>query len=209
MQNNRRNVGILIIIIGLILIALIIYFGFLRKSPSTGPEGAATTTPTVTSQLPTGPEVSTTTPSDKPRNYQKYDISQEASRPTGAADLAKRAMLYSERLGSYSSQSDYSNFTDLKIYMTDSLRVWSDKYVAELKSQVKSSAYYGIETKALTTELKSFDDKAGTADIVITTERRESTEKIGGGEPFIQKIDLSFVKTASGDWLMDKAYWEK
>jgi hypothetical protein len=209
MQNNRRNVGILIIIIGLILIALIIYFGFLRKSAPVEPEGTATTTPTVTSQLPTGPEVSTTTPSDKPRNYQKYDISQEAPRPTGSADLAKRAMLYSERLGSYSSQSDYSNFTDLKIYMTDSLRVWSDKYVAELKSQVKNNAYYGIETKALTTEVKSFNDKSGTADIVVTTERRESTEKIGGGEPFIQKIDLSFVKTASGDWLMDKAYWEK
>lgn len=208
MQNNRRNIGILIIIIGLILIGLIIYFGFLRKT-STGPTETATTTPSVTSQLPTGPETSTTTPSDKPRNYQKYDISKETPRPVGAADLAKLAMSYSARLGSYSSQSDYSNFTDLSIYMTDSLRAWSDKYVAELKSKTKSSAYYGITTNALTTEVKSFDDKAGTAEIVVTTERRESTETIGGGEPFIQKIDLSFVKNAAGDWLMDKAYWEK
>ncbi len=208
MQNNRRNIGILIIIIGLILIALIIYFGFLKKAPSAGPVEVATTTPVVTPQLPSGPETSTTTPSDKPRDYQKYDISKEAPRSIGASDLAKRAMLYCERLGSYSSQSDYSNFTDLKIYMTDSLRSWSDKYVAELKSKIKSNTYYGIETKALTTEVNSFDDKAGTAEITVTTERRESTEKIGGGEPFIQKINLSFVKTASGDWLMDKAYWE-
>ena len=122
--------------------------------------------------------------------------------------MEQRAAAYAERLGSYSTQSDYGNFTDLKIYMTASLQDWADKYVATQKAAAKSGSYYGITAKTLTTEVKSFDDKAGTAEIIVTTERRESTEAIGGGEPFRQNLDLKFLKV-NGEWLMDSAYWVK
>jgi len=205
MQTNRKTIGLLFVLLGLIVIVAIIYFVFMKKAaveePLTPPNNP-------TSQLPAGEEKGMTTPSDQPRNYTQYDVTKEAAHTINAADLAQRSRSYAERLGSYSTQSDYGNFTDLKIYMTASLQTWSDKYVAEQKASAKSDSYYGITAKALTTEIKSFDDKAGTAEIVVTTERRESTEKIGGGEPFTQKLDLSFLKV-NGEWLMDKAYWEK
>ena len=67
MQNNRKTLGILIILLGLAVILLIVYFGFLKKetTPSAETLPAATT-----AQLP--PAVpATTTPSDKPLNRQE------------------------------------------------------------------------------------------------------------------------------------------
>lgn len=208
MFTNRKSTGLIVIIIGLILIGLIVYFGFLRKTPT-----AVDTTPGALTpggaQLPTGPTVGTTTPGDTPRNFQQYDLSKEPAHQTDAEDLAKIAMSFAERLGSFSSQSNYGNFTDLKIFMTESFREWADKYVAEQKSQAQQAgAYYGIVTQALTATVKNFDAAAKTARITVATERRESSEKINGGNAFRQNIDITFSKV-NDDWLVDAAYWEK
>jgi len=204
MQTNRKKIGIGLIILGLVLILAIIYFWFFRGGAVM--PTITNNTPVATGTLPAQSE-GTTTPSDKARNYQQYDISQEPVHKTDVTDLEKRAMAYAARLGSYSSNSNYNNFDDLNMYMTAGLRTWVAQYIEGLKTQAKGKAYYGIMTTALLTEVKSFDDKAGTADIVVTTERRVSTEKIGGGEPYIQKIELIFVKV-NNEWLMDKAYWQ-
>ncbi len=208
MQNNsRKKLGILIIVLGLIIIILIIYFLFWKKSPSTVP-----TTPSgseIIGPPPSLPEVGTTTPSDKPRNYQQYNIANEPEHKINANDLGKISMSFAERFGSFSNQSNYGNFTDLKILMTDSMKTWADKYVTDLKNQPQAgSSYYGVVTTAITFEVKKFDDKAGQANIIVATQRRESTEKINGGAPYSQNLDLSLVKK-NGEWLFDKAYWQK
>jgi hypothetical protein len=208
MQTNRKQIGLLLILVGLLLLILIIYFGFSKKTPTvvpTGPTGPSTTT----GQIPSGPSTGTTTPGDRPTNYLKYDLSQEAPHVTNATDLEKIGMSLAERFGSYSNQSDYSNFTDLKIFMTDNMKAWVDTYIIDLKkNSVAGAGYSGQETKALTAKTTSFDDKAGTALVIVTVERSASTDQIGGGTPEIAKLDLTFKKI-NNDWLMDKAYWEK
>jgi hypothetical protein len=87
------------------------------------------------------------------------------------------------------------------------MEAWVDKNVSDLKSKAQGSSYYGIVTDAITFEVKSFDDNAGRAEILVATQRRESTEKINGGTPYSQNLSLSLVK-ANGEWLFDKAYWE-
>ena len=77
MPINRKTLGISLIVVGLILIVVIIYFGFL-KQPATSP--APVPAPTTTQTLPRGPVVGTTTPSDVPR-CQQYDLSQGNSAP--------------------------------------------------------------------------------------------------------------------------------
>jgi hypothetical protein len=207
MLNNRKQIGILIISLGLLILLVILYFIF-RQPTATTPSSSVNPSNQSGPNLPATPTAGTTTPSSLVSNKQ-FDISKEKPHVIGLADLAKRAMLYSERFGSYSNQSDYGNFSDLKIFMTPGLRTWTDKYINDLKKNASSSAgYYGIETKALTTEAKSFDDKAGTANITVTTQRRESREQIGGGDPYLQKIDFTFVKSGN-DWLIDKIYWQK
>jgi len=92
--------------------------------------------------------------------------------------------------------------------MTDSLKDWVDTYVQKLKSEKKSNTYYGIVTRALTAEVKSFDEQAGTANIVVVTERSESTESINGGTAYQQRLELKFKKVGK-DWLVNEAYWQK
>ncbi len=207
MINNRKIWGIFIIIIALAILAVIIYFSFFAKSlvpPTIEPD-----TPSVTGQLPGEPYVGTTTSGDKPRNYQEYDISQELTHKFNANDLSKMAMAFSERFGSYSNQSNYDNFIDLKIFMTDSMKAWADRYVDELRKQPSgSNVYYGISTKALTSEVIEFDEKSGEAEIIVTTQRRESTEKVDDNSSYLQKITITMVKV-NGEWLVDTAYWEK
>ncbi len=207
MQNNRRNLGLLIIAIGLIVLALVIYFTFFFQAPA-APEVLPNETVTSTPQLENGPTTGTTTPSDKPRNQQTYNLSQETPHQFNINDLTKMASIFAERFGSFSSQSDYGNFTDLKIFMTDSLQNWVDTYIQKIKAAYSSKTYYGIVTKALTTEVKSFDDKAGSADIIVTTQRSESTEKINGGTPYRQNLELKFKKIGN-DWLVNEVYWQK
>ncbi len=202
-QANRRKVGILLIIIGLLIAILFVYFAFLRRPVTTGPGE------TPGGQTPSGEELSTTTPGDQPRNYQRYNISQEAPHQTNASDLAKLAMAFSERFGSYSNQSDYGNFTDLKIFMTKSLQEWADNYVAGLKEQAKDpSEYFGLSTKAITAETKNFDDQAGTAQVTVSTQRRESSVSPEEERTYMQDIDVYFLKSG-GQWLVDRVYWEK
>lgn len=205
MQADRKKMGIFIIIIALILIILIIYFIFLKKAPV--PVDTVPVESGATGQLPASEQVGATTVSDAPKAA-SYNVAAAAPHKVNADDLGKQSMSFAERFGSFSSQSNYGNFTDLKMFMTSNMQTWVDEYIVELKSQKSASSYYGLTTKALTYEVKKFDDKAGQAEITIGTQRRESTEEINGGQSYIQNLDLSLVKV-NGDWLFDRAYWQK
>jgi hypothetical protein len=207
MQADRKKIGIFIIILGLVVIFLIIYFVFLKNKPTTAPLTNGPTASTTT-QLPQETKVGTTTPGDAPRNYQKYDISKEPVHKTTGDDLGKISMSFASFLGTYSNQANYGNFTDVNILMTDNMKTWSDSYVASLKKQIQNQTYYGIVTSALIYKVEKFDDASGQAEILVTTQRKESTDKINGGTPYIQTLDLTLVKV-NNEWLFDKAYWGK
>jgi hypothetical protein len=204
-MENRKKLGILIIVVGLLIIAAIIYFIFIKKPQ----EAALPTEPTASStvQLPE-PDSSDITPSDKPRNYQQYDISKEAEHTTNANDVAKLSASFAERLGSFSNESNYRNFEDLNIFMTASMRDWADEYVEKMRAENPyNGTYYGITTKAISTEVKSFNEAQGNAEVTIVTQRREV--KLDGGENnYQQTLRLTFLKQ-NGQWLVDGAYWEK
>jgi hypothetical protein len=205
-MKNRERLGLIFIIIGVIILFSLIYLVFFNNAS----QDVTVVTPGQSDapQFPASSDTNATTTDTRPRNYTQYDISKEPVHEFNANDLAKMAMAFSERFGSFSSQSDYGNFTDLKLFMTDSLQEWVDSYVDKLRREDKSTGYYGIMTRAIATDVKSFDDKAGEAQVIVTTERSESAESINGGVPYAQKLDLRFVKV-NGDWLVDEVYWDK
>ncbi len=203
MENNRKKTGIVLIILGLIIIALIIYFGFLKKDKE---DLVVVESPIV--ETPLTPEADLGSPSDLPRTWQP-NLSAESDHIFNKTDLEKRAKAFAERFGSYSNQSNYSNFSDLEIFMTKSFADWSKAYVEQLRETAPSyEVYYGISTRALTTELISFNETSGQAEINVLTERSESSANGGDLEPYQQKILLKFNKLGN-DWLVDAAYWEK
>lgn len=206
-QASRQKLGIFIIIIGLLIVIAIIYFGFLKPAAPTAE--VTPNTAVINGQLPTGTNPAVTTTSETPRAVVNYDVTKEAPHKVNVSDVTRIAMAFAERFGSYSNQSSYGNFTDLKIMMTNNMKNWADNYVTGLKaSNTNSSVYYGITTNALTNETKNFDDASGVAQIIVSTKRQENTEALVPSPAYVQKLDLDFKKV-NGEWLVDRAYWEK
>lgn len=200
---NRKRALIAIILLGSLIIAVIIYLVWFKKAPGTPTPGAPGAPIVLT--LPK-PEINTSTPGTKPRDYQKYDISKEPIHTITANDLGKVGMTFAERIGSFSKQSNYGNIEDAKLFMTPSLRTWADTYALKLQADNKSKTYYDIATKALSFKVVKFDDQAGTAVITVKTTRKESTEAINNGVAYLQDLTLNFVRV-NDNWLVDAAYW--
>lgn len=206
MMGDRKKIGLFIIILGLVIIGLIVYFLIIKQDyiPNEPQDGVSeTTTVDPVEDFPA------TNPSNVPINYQTYDVNENGPLETTADDLGKLSMSVAERFGSFSTQSNYGNFTDLKIMMTNDMRTWVDSYVEELRNNSEEdNSYYGITTKAINYQIVSFDADSGQAEIIVNTQRRESTENINGGEPYNQDLRLELVKV-NGEWLFDAAYWSK
>lgn len=203
-MDKRQKIGLLIIVIALLLIATIIYFIFIKGDEPSPVRTDIPSDPIV--QVPEEPEISTTTPSDRPRNHQLYDISREAEHQINANDVAKIAISFAERLGSYSNQSNYGNFEDLNIFMTGSMRAWAKNYVSQMRADNPyDGSYYGITTKAITHEIVDFNDAEGTAEIIVNTHRRE-VRMSGEENVFTQDLRLVFAKE-NNQWLVNGAYW--
>ncbi len=206
MENNQKKWGIIIVLVGLILLFLVIYFTFFRAQPSEiiieEDQGD------FIGELPRDDIMPTTTPSDRPRNQKIYDISQEEEREPDVNDISKLAMSFAERLGSYSSQSNYSNIVDLQLFMTSAMKDWSYTYIERLKKENPNTSYYGISTYALSSQILSFDEKTGRAKIMVSTQRKEMSKDLAEENLFVQNIVIDLVKLDER-WLLSGAYWQK
>lgn len=207
MQENRKKIGIFLIVLGLILIVIIVYLFFIRKNEERPIDNTDRSGEISTTTEPVE-EIGTTTPNDIPRNFQEYDISKEEEHVFNSSDLAKRAKAWAERFGSFNNQSNYGNFSDLKMYMTESFSVWVDDYIQDLKAKSPSSdSYYGIVTHALSSEVVTFNETASKATVKVLTERVESDES-GEKQPYYQTLRFELIEV-NDEWLIDAAYWEK
>ncbi len=202
MNTNRKNIGILLIVLGLVLIIIIVYFAFLKvaKAPTRAPVVSTTTS---VKQLP-----SVVSSSSGQSNSSPATSAPELSKPTvhkvSADDLGKIAMAFSGRLGSFSNQSTYNNISNLGILMTDSMRSWSKTYITRLSKEHKNSGiFYSIVTHPLLFTVDSFNRDSGKAQITVTTQRQ-----VQGSQAYNQKIRINFLRV-NGKWLVDGAYWLK
>lgn len=124
-------------------------------------------------------------------------------------DLMRMAASFAERFGSYSNQSNFSNISDLKIFMSEKMKKWADDFVAEQRAKTNSTdIYFGLTTKAVGKELKSYDDDVGRATVLVHTRRREASITTGNtSNIYDQSIEIIFVKE-NGAWKVDNAFWQ-
>lgn len=136
-----------------------------------------------------------------------FDKKAEMNREWTAEDLQKMGMAFAERLGSYSSDSNYANLLDLKLFMSPEMAKWADAYVLKLQAdRNKDSVYYGISSLAVSGEVTQFDSAKGTAKAIISTQRKEI--KGTNTTNYNQKLSLEFLKI-NGEWKVDSASWLK
>jgi hypothetical protein len=207
MENNQKKWGVFIVLVGLLLLFLVIYFTFFRNQPAEVVVEEERESDFI-AELPAEEIISTTTPSDKPRDQRNYDISQEEEREADVNDVSKLAMSFAERLGSYSSQSNYSNIVDLQLFMTPAMKDWSYTYIEKLKEENPSTKYYGISTYALSSEILSYDESMGRARILVITQRKEISDDFSDENLFQQNIAIDLVKLDER-WMLSGAYWQK
>ena len=202
MENNKRLGLFIIIVAAVLLLAMAVYTYVFNKQQNAS-------SPTATSTAANPNSLMETAKKNQPVVNYTFSSTTEANRALNAEDLKKMALSFAERLGSYSNQSNYGNIEDLKIMMSDSMIKWADGYVAQLEKQNSpSAAYYGITTTAISGEVKKFDDKAGQAEILVTTQRQEMRGSGSAPKSFTQVLQVDFVKVKT-DWKVNSAVWEK
>lgn len=191
-------------IFSLALIAGIVYIIFFYKFSTAPVETAEPVEQAVKEQTPatsTEAVVEKKTTTVQPVSpLKKAEVKEE--------DLARMAASFAERFGSFSNQSDYGNIRDLQIFMTETMKTWADNYVNDAREKKgDTSIYYGIITKAISTTVNKFDSDTGLAEILVKTQRRESTGVSGNSTTFYQDIVIKY-RRESGAWRVDGIYWQ-
>jgi hypothetical protein len=207
MNMNKKFIGLIAIIFGIILILLIIYFIFFRgitKKLNTTAEPNQNNT----QDLSGTPAKNATQTKDEIKKIKIGVNAAKKGEKMSEIDLKRIASSFVERFGSYSNQAGYGNIDELEIFMTTAMKEWSKKYVEEMKSKnSNTSIYYGITTVSVTATTVSLDNDKGAAEIKVMTQRRESLGSINNSKTFYQDISVKFTKEKDV-WKVDQAFWQ-
>jgi len=209
MRNNRKTLGVIVVALGVLILALVIYLFFFNKAPNeVQTEEIINNNPI--SNLPTTGDANVDpniTPGDRPSTRTEYDISAEDEHEINEQDLVKTAKFIAERFGSYSNYSNYSNFSDLEIFMTSKMKAWANNYVSDLKASIDGGdEYFGVTTNAISAKVIEYSSDES-AVFLVTTQRAESRAQVNEGKTYNQDIEI-VLKKVSGTWLVDSAYWQ-
>jgi len=183
----------LIVIVGIGL-ALLIWWQFFRQEPVAN--NVTVTIPTDNTNVVVVNAIVNTAPANQNTNV---EVNEEL-------ELIRLANLFTERFGSYSSESEFQNIVELKSYMTKTMQVWADNYIKQLKAQPKTGGYSSVVTKAVSTEV--INSTSVKAEVKVTTQRQEEEANINGSQTYYQDISLEFNKS-DDDWLVNKATWQE
>jgi hypothetical protein len=202
MLDDRKKMGIFIVGAALIILIAIAVFVYIFNK-----KNQAATVPEQNASALTSDKLFAEAQANKPKVNYTFDPAMEAGRVWGREDVRKMAMTFASRFGSYSNQGNYTNFQDLEIFMTDQMKSSAQSYVASLRAKNNGDTnYHGFNTTAVSADIVSFDDSAGSSEILVTTQR---VETIGTGSPrnFNQNIKIN-LKKIDGQWLVDAALWQ-
>jgi len=116
------------------------------------------------------------------------------------------AMPFTERLGTYSNQSNFANLDELQPLMTEKMNNWvQNTYKVELRNKYATLKYYGVETKGISSQFNSMNDS--NAEVMVKTQRSEYVYSPDNPRIFYQNIILKLIKN-NDSWIVDGAYWQ-
>lgn len=201
-SRNKKIIGVVVAVIVLLLLLLLVWL-----STQTGPEditivNTQTNRPSDTGMLNTGFAANTQRPvleATKP-----VEPKPDPEKPDPRSNLKRLASSFAERYGSFSNQGDFENLKELKVFMTDDMISEVDAYIAEAGAGAGTASYVGTTTVALSSTVTRMNEEAGTATVVVNTQKQEVTSS--GTRVYYQEIELGFIR--SGEvWEVDSAEW--
>lgn len=180
-MNKKRLEAIAAIIILLALIVLVVFL-LLKKQDvkDVTPNGNVTTT----NELPV------VAPEDVPEPQ--------------AVSAQTVSRVFVERFGSYSSESDFQNISDILDLSTPAFQTQLQGLIADQRSR-QPDGYYGVSTFVISSKVIAESDTAMT--LLITTQRREAVGSPGNSTTRYQDIEVKLEKIAE-DWLIAGYTWK-
>ncbi len=189
---TRRNILIVLLVALALLIAFLLWF-FLKPKP----KPVVITPPIVVEKpLPTASTKKPTVSEEKTKKEQAVRVE--------SASLQSASKTFAERYGSYSTEADFANLTDVLPLMT---KAYAAKTAAYVETAVSPTEYYGVTTRVITVKVDAQDDAAGTAQVTLTTQREEAKGDVQNVSVKYQDLVLSF-EMESGSWKVANAVWK-
>ncbi|MFA6587978.1 MAG: hypothetical protein WCT08_02815 [Patescibacteria group bacterium] len=190
---------LLIILAGAVIITLallVLLFVWQKKAPSN------TNAKNTNAKIPNINTVIVNQNSNQNANTQPVD-----SNINDKLTVQQVARSFAGIYGSFSTQNDFQNITDLYFYMTPQLKAQQEGYVAtERQNRKDNSLYRGITSEVRIVNLESFDAQNKTATVKISLQRVESSGSTSESTNYYQDITLSFEKQ-DGVWKVGKIVW--
>lgn len=118
--------------------------------------------------------------------------------------LQNLAVIFTERYGSYSSESEFANLYDVMELMSASLQEETKDFIS---SASVFPAYYGVTTRVLSVKAISIDEEGGTAVLEVSTQREESKNSPQSSEIKYQRLTLKYIQE-DGVWKVNSAVWQ-
>jgi len=192
---NDRTKKILLIagaIILAVVIALLLWFFFSRPETVIPPDTNVVTPP----------------PERLPVTSTVDEIIQPIfDEPSVEAALETIAITFTERYGSYSNQENFVNVTELKEYMTLRMQSVVQQAANQLALELAGDQYYGITTRAVSSQVTSYDQDLGRAEVLVSTQRQESRGTTNNPRVIYQQATVRLQDTGSG-WRVDDFEWQ-
>ncbi len=186
---SRRSKTLIVVTALVIAIAAMVAY-FLWKTR---------TTPTPNSNVAVNPAA---TPLGSTANPVGTIVPTQTTTPFATAEATARS--FTERWGSFSSESDFQNVRDLYSVMTGTMKTWADSYVRDQRKAQAAGDFFGVTTRAMKTEVT--EDKGDAVKILVTAQRVETKGSIAP-RSYYQTMEVSLVKNGSG-YLVDGAWWK-
>ena len=200
--------GAIFILVGLIFLVLIVYFIFIHRFDQD--TGTDTPIPQDPGSVPiTGVPAEPGKGNTEPLSVKmKISLADPSKKQVMTKEEASRmAMNFTERYGSYSNQSGYSNLSELTIFMTPKMQKWMAGNIREMQSKSAGSIYYGVSTKAITIEARLYDEEEGKAQFLVKTQRRESFGSPDNTSVSYKDIVIEMEKAGEA-WKINSAFWQ-
>ena len=149
---------------------------------------------------------------------QTFPITNKTEKPTTTIDpvnvpqiqevsAGTVARTFIERIGSYSSESDYQNVNDVLGIVTKELSQRLQKDAEKARAQSPDNGgYYGISTSYIGAKNSKESDTAIT--LLVQTQREESFGSPGNSTVRYQSVEVTLIKEGQ-DWKVSEYTWKE
>lgn len=196
---SRRTL-IILIAVAVLALAGVLFFVF-RPKPASAPEAALGPSANVPS--PPAGSLSRTGGSAPPATS-GTETSPPAAPASPEVEVRQITMTFAERYGSFSSEGNFVNLTDLSPLMTERYRRATAQLIAGERAKPRSPEFRSTRTSVVAVAVTFAGATSATAR--VTTQRTDTRSGVAP-RTYTQVLILDLLKTNEG-WLVDRAVWE-